>query len=192
MANFTTIQIRRDISANWSIKNPTLASGEFGYETDTVRLKIGDGSTSWNYLPYFTSGGGGGGGGGGSGTVSSVGMTSSDLDISGAPISTSGTINLTLRNTGVNQGTYGSTASIPIITVDSKGRITNVTVSNLSSIFLSRVTHDDSLFGDGTVSNPIGIDKNIDGGSAVADWGADSDLSGIYEGFPEYLDAGGP
>jgi len=181
------------MAANWSIKNPTLASGEFGYETDTVRLKIGDGSTSWNYLAYFTSGSGGGGGGGGSGgTVTSVGMTSSDLDISGAPISTSGTINLSLRNTGVNQGTYGSTASIPIITVDSKGRLTNVSVSNLSSIFLSRITHDDSIFGDGTVSNPIGIDKNIDGGSAVADWGADSDLSGIYDGFPEYLDAGGP
>ena len=192
MANTTTIQIRRDMAANWSIKNPTLASGEFGYETDTVRLKIGDGSTSWNYLAYFTSGSGGGGGGGSGGTVTSVGMTSSDLDISGAPISTSGTINLSLRNTGVNQGTYGSTASIPIITVDSKGRLTNVSVSNLSSIFLSRITHDDSIFGDGTVSNPIGIDKNIDGGSAVADWGADSDLSGIYDGFPEYLDAGGP
>ena len=192
MANTTTIQIRRDMAANWSIKNPTLASGEFGYETDTVRLKIGDGSTSWNYLAYFTSGSGGGGGGGSGGTVTSVGMTSSDLDISGAPISTSGTINLSLRNTGVNQGTYGSTASIPIITVDSKGRLTNVSVSNLSSIFLSRITHDDSIFGDGTVSNPIGIDKNIDGGSAVADWGADSYLSGIYDGFPEYLDAGGP
>ena len=37
MANyFTTILIRRDVSANWSVKNPTLASGEFGYELDTV------------------------------------------------------------------------------------------------------------------------------------------------------------
>ena len=57
---FTTIQVRRDVSANWSIKNPTLASGEFGYELDTVRLKIGDGVTPWNFLDYFAGSGGGG------------------------------------------------------------------------------------------------------------------------------------
>lgn len=190
MATTTVIQIRRDIAANWSVKNPILAAGEMGFEIDTVRLKIGDGLTPWNFLQYFTSGAGGGGGGGG--TVTNVGATSQDLDITGVPITTSGTMNINLKNSGVVAGTYGSTASIPIVTVDSKGRITNITVSNLSNVFLTRVAHDDSLVGDGTVANPLGIDKNIDGGSAVTDWGADSDLSGIYEGFPEFLDAGGP
>lgn len=46
----TRIQIRRDTSTNWSNSNPTLSSGEFGYETDTKQLKIGDGSTAWNNL----------------------------------------------------------------------------------------------------------------------------------------------
>ena len=47
------IQIRRDTSTNWQTINPTLAQGELGYETDTGKLKIGDGVTAWNDLPYF-------------------------------------------------------------------------------------------------------------------------------------------
>lgn len=187
---FTTIQVRRDVSANWSVKNPTLASGEFGYELDTVRLKIGDGVTPWNFLDYFA--GSGGGGGSGSGTVTSVNVTSVDLDISGAPITAAGTIGLSLKTTGVLSGTYGSTGSIPIITVDSKGRISKIATTNLANIFLTNVIHDDTLIGSGTSSNPLGVDRNIDGGMALSDFGSDGDLSGIYEGFPEFMDAGGP
>lgn len=47
------IQLRRDTEANWTSANPTLAQGEFGYETDTGKLKLGDGSTAWNSLSYF-------------------------------------------------------------------------------------------------------------------------------------------
>lgn len=48
------IQVRRDTAANWTSVNPTLAAGEWGLETDTGRLKIGDGSTSWTSLLYAT------------------------------------------------------------------------------------------------------------------------------------------
>jgi hypothetical protein len=48
------LQIRRDTAANWISNNPTLAAGEFGYETDTGKLKIGDGSTVWNSLDEIT------------------------------------------------------------------------------------------------------------------------------------------
>jgi len=51
-----TIQIRRDTAANWTSANPTLASGQPGYETDTGRLKFGDGTTAWNSLGYFDPG----------------------------------------------------------------------------------------------------------------------------------------
>lgn len=47
-----TIQLRRDTAANWTSANPTLASGEFGYETDTGNFKIGDGSNAWTSLSY--------------------------------------------------------------------------------------------------------------------------------------------
>ena len=46
------IQIRRDTAALWTSSNPTLSSGEFGYETDTGKIKIGDGSTAWTSLAY--------------------------------------------------------------------------------------------------------------------------------------------
>jgi len=57
-------QIRRDTLAGWQSTNPTLKSGEFGLETDTGQLKIGNGTAAWATLPYLSSGGGGGGGGG--------------------------------------------------------------------------------------------------------------------------------
>jgi len=46
------IQIRRDTALNWYNANPVLYSGEFGYETDTKKLKIGTGS-NWNSIDYF-------------------------------------------------------------------------------------------------------------------------------------------
>lgn len=46
------IQFRNDTAANWTSANPTLLAGEQGYETDTGRLKIGNGSTAWNSLSY--------------------------------------------------------------------------------------------------------------------------------------------
>ena len=48
----STIQVRRDTLATWASRNPTLAAGEIGFETDTNKLKIGTGSTAWNSLAY--------------------------------------------------------------------------------------------------------------------------------------------
>ena len=47
-----TIQFRRDTSANWASTNPVLAQGELALETDTLRYKIGDGTTAYNSLAY--------------------------------------------------------------------------------------------------------------------------------------------
>lgn len=55
----TTFQFKRGSAPKWQELNLILAPGEPGYEVDTNRLKIGDGSTPWNELPYFTGGGGG-------------------------------------------------------------------------------------------------------------------------------------
>ena len=48
----TTIKLRRDTAANWLAANPVLALAEPGLETDTNKIKYGDGSTSWAGLPY--------------------------------------------------------------------------------------------------------------------------------------------
>ena len=52
------IQIRRDTAANWTSANPVLAQGELGAETDTSKIKIGDGSTAWSSLAYLIDAGG--------------------------------------------------------------------------------------------------------------------------------------
>lgn len=50
----TKIQLRRDTSSNWGILNITLSSGEIGFETDTNKFKIGNGTDVWADLPYFS------------------------------------------------------------------------------------------------------------------------------------------
>jgi hypothetical protein len=53
VAEPTTIRLRRDISSDWTAKNPILASGELGLELDTKRIRMGDGRTRWNSLDYI-------------------------------------------------------------------------------------------------------------------------------------------
>lgn len=50
------IQLRRGTASEWSAANPILAQGEFGYESDTSKFKVGDGSTSWSTLSYAVGG----------------------------------------------------------------------------------------------------------------------------------------
>ena len=45
---------RTGTAAEWTSDNPTLADAEIGLETDTSKVKIGDGATAWNALPYFS------------------------------------------------------------------------------------------------------------------------------------------
>lgn len=55
----TQIKLRRDTSAAFASSNPILGNGEPAYETDTKKLKIGDGTTAYTQLEYFSAGGGG-------------------------------------------------------------------------------------------------------------------------------------
>lgn len=86
----TKIQLRRDTAADWTSNNPTLSAGEFGWESDTNRFKIGTGSTAWNSLSY-------------SDTLKTLG----DISVTGSTISapSNGDLSLTTSGTGnVNVG----------------------------------------------------------------------------------------
>lgn len=48
-----TLQIRHDEVADWITRNPVLAQGEYGLETNTFLIKVGDGVTDWLHLPYL-------------------------------------------------------------------------------------------------------------------------------------------
>ena len=53
MPKNNSIQIRRGSNSEWISANPILASGEPALETDTLRFKIGDGSSAWSGLNYI-------------------------------------------------------------------------------------------------------------------------------------------
>jgi hypothetical protein len=46
------IQLRRGTASEWTAANPVLAEGEVGFESDTKKVKIGDGTTAWSSLSY--------------------------------------------------------------------------------------------------------------------------------------------
>jgi hypothetical protein len=48
----TTFQVKRANKETWIRVNPVLAPGEPGCELDTHLLKMGDGVTDWQNLPY--------------------------------------------------------------------------------------------------------------------------------------------
>jgi len=48
-----TLQHKRGTAAILTANNPTIPAGEIVVETDTGRIKIGDGSTAWTALAYF-------------------------------------------------------------------------------------------------------------------------------------------
>ena len=55
MSANVVIQFRRGTASEWSTANPTLAAGELAIETDTNKLKVGDGSTAYNSLTYVST-----------------------------------------------------------------------------------------------------------------------------------------
>lgn len=52
----TTFQLKRGTAARWKELNLVLNPGEPGFVIDENRLKIGNGSTPWNELPYVGEG----------------------------------------------------------------------------------------------------------------------------------------
>ena len=49
----TRIQLKHGLAASWTEKNPVLLAGEIGIETDTLKMKVGDGTSNWSALGYL-------------------------------------------------------------------------------------------------------------------------------------------
>ena len=49
----TRIQLKHGLAANWTKNNPVLLAGEVGIETDTLKMKVGDGISHWDTLGYL-------------------------------------------------------------------------------------------------------------------------------------------
>ena len=158
MAVVTQIQTRRGTAAQWTSANPTLAAGEWGYETDTGKVKIGNGSTVWNSLGYTGAGdiegvtaGTGISGGGTSGTVTVSIDTSVTADLTTAQTLTNKTLTAPVINLGFNAQT-GTTYTFALT---DNGKL--VTASNASAQTYSIPTNATTAFPNGTQINIIQI-----------------------------------
>jgi hypothetical protein len=154
----TQIQIRRGTAAQWTSTNPTLASGEQGFETDTGKMKIGNGSTAWNSLTYL-----------GAGTVTSI---TAGTGLSGGTITSTGTIaidtattvdlstaqtltNKTLTDPKINLAFTADTGSSYTAVLTDNGKV--VTMNNGSANTFRIPTNASVAFPIGTQLNVLSI-----------------------------------
>lgn len=56
MSTFAIINHRTGTAAEWTTANPVLEKGELGYESDTHKMKFGDGTSTWTQLAYAGGG----------------------------------------------------------------------------------------------------------------------------------------
>jgi Major tropism determinant N-terminal domain len=117
MAVNTQLQVRRGSASQWTSANPTLAAGEFGFESDTGKFKIGTGSSTWTSLAYAS-------------------ISSSDIpELSQDAIDSALT-----AGTGITK-TYNDAANTLTLAVDTstiQARVTNVTDTEIG--YLDGVT----------------------------------------------------
>jgi hypothetical protein len=151
----TQIQVRRGTASQWTSTNPTLAAGEFGFETDTNKIKCGTGATAWTSLPYLNNDGDitgvtastGLSGGGTSGTVTVSIDTAVTADLTTAQTLT----NKTLTDAKINLGFDAETASYTAVLANNSQV---VTMSNASANIFSIPTN-------ASVAFPIGTQINV-------------------------------
>ena len=152
----TQIQIRRGTAAQWTSTNPTLASGEQGFETDTNKMKIGDGATAWNSLAYAITGA--------VGTVTSI---TAGTGLSGGTITSTGTIaidstvatltgtqtftNKTLTDPKINLAFDAETASYTAVLANN-GQVVTMSVGSANTF---------SIPTNASVAFPIGTQINV-------------------------------
>jgi hypothetical protein len=151
------IQLRRDTAANWTSNNPTLSQGEQGFETDTSKMKIGDGSTAWTGLDYFADTASGGGSGGGSFEATASGTLA---DGSTLVLNTDGTVSVVLEE-GESAG--AGTSSV-FETADTR-YVSATFDSNSNKVVIAYQDDVNSKYGTAVVGTVTG--KSISFGSPV-------------------------
>lgn len=167
------MQQRRDTAAGWTSANPTLLSGELGFETDTYKAKLGDGSTAWNSLSYLP------------------GFAISSYPLSTADIANDAITSAKLDHTSVTPGSYYAAN----IDVDAQGRITSAASGTIGtsqiadgSITSAKLENNITIAGNLTVNGTTTTvnsttltvdDKNIELGSVSTPSDTTADGGGI-------------
>ena len=153
------IQIKRGTASSWTSANTVLAAGEIGFETDTKKMKVGDGSNAWTSLGYTATDGDISGvtagtgltGGGNSGAVTLSIDTATTADLSTAQTLT----NKTLTAPKVNLTFNAQVGTTYTFVLADNGQM--VTANNASAQTYTIPPNADVAFPDGAQINVIQI-----------------------------------
>jgi len=100
------MKVKRATAARWASEDPVLADGEIGYEKDTRKMKLGDGTSSWTQLSYLTAdvSGSSGSSSGGTAATITIGTVTTLSPSSNATVTNSGTTTAAVLNFGIPRG----------------------------------------------------------------------------------------
>lgn len=175
MANITLDarqQQKHDTSTNFNNANKLYLEGEFLVETDTGKVKIGDGTLSYESLPYTI------------GTRVPEGAKFTDTTYTaGTGLSLNGT-SFSISNSGVTAGSYGpsqdssvgfgDSIDVPYISVNSRGQITS---ADSRSITLPSEPTPTSIGAEPAFAKNTAFNKNFGSAAGTVCQGNDSRLS---------------
>lgn len=175
MANITLDarqQQKHDTSTNFNNANKLYLEGEFLVETDTGKVKIGDGTLGYKSLPYTI------------GTRVPEGAKFTDTTYTaGTGLSLNGT-SFSISNSGVTAGSYGpsqdssvgfgDSIDIPYISVNSRGQITS---ADSRSITLPSEPTPTSIGAEPAFAKNTAFNKNFGSAAGTVCQGNDSRLS---------------
>lgn len=175
MANITLDarqQQKHDTSTNFNNANKLYLEGEFLVETDTGKVKIGDGTLGYKSLPYTI------------GTRVPEGAKFTDTTYTaGAGLSLNGT-SFSISNSGVTAGSYGpsqdssvgfgDSIDVPYISVNSRGQITS---ADSRSITLPSKPTPTSIGAEPAFAKNTAFNKNFGSAAGTVCQGNDSRLS---------------
>lgn len=175
MANITLDarqQQKHDTSTNFNNANKLYLDGEFLVETDTGKVKIGDGTLGYKSLPYTI------------GTRVPEGAKFTDTTYTaGTGLSLNGT-SFSISNSGVTAGSYGpsqdssvgfgDSIDVPYISVNSRGQITS---ADSRSITLPPEPTPTSIGAEPAFAKNTAFNKNFGSAAGTVCQGNDSRLS---------------
>lgn len=175
MANITLDarqQQKHDTSTNFNNANKLYLEGEFLVETDTGKVKIGDGTLGYKSLPYTI------------GTRVPEGAKFTDTTYTaGTGLSLNGT-SFSISNSGVTAGSYGpsqdssvgfgDSIDVPYISVNSRGQITS---ADSRSITLPSEPTPTSIGAEPVFAKNTAFNKNFGSAAGTVCQGNDSRLS---------------
>lgn len=175
MANITLDarqQQKHDTSTNFNNANKLYLEGEFLVETDTGKVKIGDGTLGYKSLPYTI------------GTRVPEGAKFTDTTYTaGTGLSLNGT-SFSISNSGVTAGSYGpsqdssvgfgDSIDVPYISVNSMGQITS---ADSRSITLPSEPTPTSIGAEPAFAKNTAFNKNFGSAAGTVCQGNDSRLS---------------